>query len=365
LLLGGSALAQSLVNGGVVSGTVSAPGEQDTYTFSALRGNWFEMRLVDVGASTFSPRLEVYNPRGVLIDTNASPDVAVIDTTEVEGGLSLTTPAGTYTVVVSDENGTDTGDYDLHFVRVPGANAGGELFDGVTVFGAIELGELDSFTFTAEAGQPIEGTITDLDGGTLQLRAEEFGVSGWAEGIGPTIRFSTTSSPGGIHTLVVSDGSPTATGTGRYSIVVHGVSGAPPYPVSVFWPSEHPSDPQLLDDAGNAALGPRIGDPAEPFNVALDCTGADSSSVYTLALSTGHQIAASTPWGWLYLAGPRLLRRNGLHHQSVETWFAAPAGLLVPNDLSLVGVTYTVQGVAGGFGGSSRLSGAITQTIGN
>ena len=368
LLLGGSALAQSLVNGGVVSGTISAPGERDTYTFVAqrgFRGNWFEMRLVDVNSSSFSPQLELYNPRGALIQTSTSPDVAVIDTTEVGGGLVPTrTPPGTYTVVVSNAS-TARGPeaYDLHFVLVPGANAGGELLDGVTVFGEIDRGEFDTFTFAAEAGQRIEGTITTLYGGTLRLRVERFTAGGFSAGIGPTHHFSTTGS-GGIQTIVVSDGSSTATGTGRYSLVVHGASAAPPYSPSVFLPSEHQSDPLLLDNAGHSGLGPRIGDPGEPFNVAIDCTGADSPSIYALSLSTGRQSALSTPMGWLYLDGPILLRKVGKHLRSVETWFPEPTGLPIPNDLSLVGMTYTVQGACGGFGRSIRLSGAITQTIG-
>lgn len=360
LLLGGSAFAQALVNGGVVSGTIRSPGERDTYTFDARRRERFELRLVDVNASPFSPQLELYNPSGVLISTDASPDVAVIDTTEVVA-------PGTYAVVVSNANATrsQTGVYDLHFVLAPGAS-GEELLDGLTVFGQIDPGELDTFTFLAEAGQTVEGTVTTLHGSTLRLRVELFGPNqSYGEGIGGTFHFSTTTSPGGISTLVVSDGSTTAAGTGRYTLVVHGISAAPPYPPSVFCPSEYRDDPLMLDNAGSPGLGPRIADPREPFNASIDCTGADSPSVYALSLSTGKQSALSTPWGWLYLDGSILLRKFGTHTQSVETWFPDPSGLLLPNDLALVGRTYTVQGACGGFGGSVRLSGAITQTIGH
>src|ERR1700752_243180 len=127
LLLGGSAFAPSLVNGGAVNGTISVPGEQDTYTFDAERWDWFEMRLVDVDTSDFTPQLEVYNPRGELISTKSSPDVVAGDSTQVVAGALSPTPPGTYTVVVSDASATHTGAYDLHFVLVPGANAGGEL----------------------------------------------------------------------------------------------------------------------------------------------------------------------------------------------------------------------------------------------
>jgi hypothetical protein len=369
LLLCGSAFAQSLISGGVVSGTISAPGESDTYTFEAQSLQRFEMRLVDVDVSTFSPQLELYNPNGVLIRTSAGPDVAVIGTTQVVAGPGATTPPGTYTVVVSNESDarSQKGAYDLYFVLAPGATAGEELLDGVTVFGEIGRGELDTYTFAAEAGQSVQGTVTRLHGGTLRLRFEMFGPSpsSYLVGIGPRVQFTVSSTPGGMRTLVVSDGSGTATGTGRYSIVVHGVSSAPPYPPTVFWPSEYENDPLLLDNAGHSGLGPRVGAPDEPFNVSIDCTGADSPSTYALSLSVGNRAALSTPFGWLYLDGPILLGKAGTHGQSVEAWFPEPTGLPLPNDLSLVGLTYTVQGACGGFGGSTRLSGAMTQTIGH
>src|SRR6185503_1484166 len=62
LLLCGSAFAQSLVNGGVVSGTISAPGERDSLTFRLFLLESFQIRVVDVNASAFSPQIEVYNP---------------------------------------------------------------------------------------------------------------------------------------------------------------------------------------------------------------------------------------------------------------------------------------------------------------
>jgi hypothetical protein len=366
LLLGGTAFAQSLVNGGAVRGTLATPDEQHTYTFEARGGDRFELRLVDVDDSAFTPELELFNPEGELLRTNASPDVVVVPTTEVVRGRG-TTPPGTYTVVVShaDDVRSQSGTYDLHLVLMPGANGDGELLDGLTVFGEIERGDLDSFTFTAEAGQQFEGTITPLFGGTLRLRVEWASPNqGFAVGTGGTFHFSGSTSPGGLHTLVLSDASPSATGTGLYSIVVHGTSAAPPYPPSVFWPGEFGNEPLLLDNAGHSGLGPKIGDAGEPFNVSIDCSRADSPALFVLSISTGFQAALTTPRGWLYLDGPRLLTRFGRHTRSLETWFPEPAGLAVPNDLALVGTSYTVQGGCGGIGGSMRLSGAITQTIG-
>jgi hypothetical protein len=364
LLLCGPVAAQELVNGGVVRGTLSTPGQQDTYTFTAQSNNWFELRAVDVDGSAFTPRIEVHNPRGDLLLAGSGAEVAVIDSTRIVGFPD--TPPGTYTVVVSNADGVRApgGTYDLHFVLAPGANAGGELQDGVMVFGEIQPGELDSYAFTVLSGQTVTGTIAPLGESSLRLRVELFSATGHAVGVGGTVHFTLSPSQGGIQTLVVSDGSDGAAGTGRYSIVFHGVAAMPPYPPSVYWPSEFRSDPFLLDVGGDAGLGPRAGDPAEPFNVSIDCTGADAPSIYALAVTSGLQPGASHPWGLLYLQGPRLLRTLGHHQRSVETWFPEPTGLPVPADPALVGTSFTVQGVCGGIDGSLRLSNAITQTIG-
>ncbi|HEX6886001.1 MAG TPA: hypothetical protein VF530_21685 [Planctomycetota bacterium] len=367
LLLGGTGFAQALVNGGVVRGSIATPGEQDTYTFDAGPGDWFELRVANVAGATFAPRIEVFNPRGALLRSAASAEIAVIDTTRVDGGLSQHTPAGTYTVVVASVEGTrtPTGDYDVHFV-LAARDIGEALLDGVTVTGELTRGELDTFTFTAPAGQTIMGTITRLQGSSFRLRGEHIGPTG-GRGVGVggnVIHFTNSTTPGGVHTIVVSDGTPDATGTGRYSVVVHGIPDAPPSPATVFWPSELSSDPLLLDAGGHTGLGPRIGDPAQPFNVLLDCTGADAPGVYLLTLSTGFQSAATTPWGWLYLAGPRPFEKLGQHQRSLESWFPQPAGFVLPNDVTLVGRSFTVQGACGGSAGSLRLSTALTQTIG-
>lgn len=365
LLLGGSLSAQSLVSGGVVRGTLATPDQQDTYTFEALAGDRFELRLADVDDSAFTPEVKLYNPRGELIHAKASPEVVVLPTMQVvrRGG---TTPQGTYTVVVShaDDVRAEPGTYDLHFVLMPGANGDGELLDGLTVIGSIDKGDLDSFTFVTEADRMYEGIVTPLQGGTLRLRVEWASPNGFGTGTGGTFTFRGTEYPGGLHTLVVSDASESGAGTGLYSIVVRGIVGVPPYPPSVYWPGERGDEPLLLDNAGHTGLGPKIGDANEPFNVSIDCSRAGAPASYVLAISAGFQSALSTPRGWLYLDGPRLLTKFGTHTRSLESWFDAPAGLLVPNDLALVGTSYTVQGGCGGFDGSMRLSGAITQTIG-
>jgi len=365
LFLSLPALAQGLVNGGVVHGAISAPGERDVYTFDALERHRFELRAVDPEASTFSPQIEVYGPAGALVATRSGPNVAVIDTVLVQ--LGSATPPGRYTVVVSNAGDAreQTGTYDLYFVLGGrGESNGTELFDGVTVIGEISGGELDVFSFTSLPGQPVEGTVTDLYGGTLRMRVETFGDGSYSSGIGPNVHFSSTDGGGG-KTLVVSDARPLGMGTGRYSIVLHGIASPAPYAPSVFLPGERESDPLLLDNAGHSGLGPRIGDPQEPFNVSIDCTGADFPSYFALYVTANqHGSPRPSPWGWFYIDGPNLLMEFRPHTRSIETWFPVPAGMPLPSDPALVGRRFTVQGAVGGIDGSIRMSNAITQTIG-
>lgn len=109
---------------------------------------------------------------------------------------------------------------------------------------------------------------------------------------------------------------------------------------------------------------PRVGNPGEPFHVLLDCSGASSPGALAIWTTSDSRAALATRMGWLYLGGRRLLATSGLHARSSQTWFAAPAGLVLPSAPGSVGHGFTVQGVCGGYpGGRARLSNALTQTI--
>ncbi len=121
-----------------------------------------------------------------------------------------------------------------------------------------------------------------------------------------------------------------------------------------------------VDSGGDSGFGPKIGDPSEPFNFSLDCSGATSASIYAIEVRSGKGIVpVTTKWGFSYVGGAKLLGTVGAHAQSLVDWFPTPNGLALPNDPNLVGVSYTVQGFCGGYGPTGRLSNAITQTIGD
>ncbi|MGI9592168.1 MAG: PKD domain-containing protein, partial [Myxococcota bacterium] len=217
----------TLPNGGVVSDTIDL-GDLDSYTFTARAGNNILLRVADVGATTLFPRILLYDPSGAFVTSGAGFDVGSIITT---AGLT-----GTYTVVVLDGNSTpdETGDYDLHFVRTPGANEGGSLENGVTRFDTIDLGDLDSYTFVGSVGQNAEIIVTDLGPGPIfpavaVYRPDGTFITSASGAVPATILLPL--SVDGLYTVVVLDGNSTPSATGPYSLVLNG-AGAVAVPIS-------------------------------------------------------------------------------------------------------------------------------------
>ncbi len=214
-----------LHNGGVDAGVVEL-GDIDSYTFSVNAGENILLRVADLsGTSAFFPFMTLFNPSGGYVTAGAGANVGRI---EVPAGAT-----GTYTVVVSD--GSTTGDavgsYNLYLARVPGADEGGRLYDGPTRFDAIDLGDLDSYTFAASAGQNAQVVVTDTSGGTLFPAVSLYGPTGASITFssGPTtVTLTRTILTTGVYTLVVDDATTNGDATGTYSIRLTGAGGAPP-----------------------------------------------------------------------------------------------------------------------------------------
>lgn len=125
------------------------------------------------------------------------------------------------------------------------------------------------------------------------------------------------------------------------------------------------SDPGLADSAGNPALGPKILDPIDRFNVSLDCSGAAAPGVYVVILRPSYfPLPTPTGFGYSWGIGPRLLTRTGLHARNVVEAYPFP-GAMLPYDVSFVGLQYVAQGFCGDpASGGGRLSNALVQWIG-
>jgi hypothetical protein len=204
----------ALPNAGVMLGHIDE-GEVDSYTFTANAGEGILLRLTDLAGSAFTPWFTVYGPAGNVVTSARGTDVA---------GRDFAAPStGTYTVVVYDSTAglAQTGDYHLYFTRAPGANKGGALPSGHAVLGHIDEGEVDSYTFTASAGEGILLRLTDLAGGAFTPWFTVYGPAGnvvtSARGTDVAERSFVAPSTG-TYTVVVYDSTAGLAQTGDYEL---------------------------------------------------------------------------------------------------------------------------------------------------
>ncbi len=217
--------AASLVNGRVVSGAISFPGEKDSYTFTANAGENVHIRVADTSNNDFYPLMKLYGPSGSQINSTSNPSVASIHT--------RVTVNGTYTVTVTNSTYGDpnvTGNYNVYFVRMPGANEGGTLTNGGVTANTIDLGDLDSYTFTANVGESVEIRVADTSNNDFAPGITLYGPSG--------NELRGTSSPSvatihyhgfavsGTYTVVVTDRSNGLDATGNYNLYFVHMPGA-------------------------------------------------------------------------------------------------------------------------------------------
>ena len=159
LFFGSIDLSYALTNGGSVSGTISVAGEIDTYTFSATAGDSILLSITNY----IGMYMKLYAPDGSSLTSNISD---VIVKNELAQG-------GTYTLEVSASDSNQTGNYDLYFVKVPGANEYGLFSDSDMRSHSITDGDLDSYTFVANAGDSIQLSISGDIGMFMNLYAPD------------------------------------------------------------------------------------------------------------------------------------------------------------------------------------------------
>jgi hypothetical protein len=207
-------------SGSGVTGTITH-GSKDSYSFTASAGAGIQVRMVDVNSGALAPKITIYGPSGSAVATYVAADVAY-------GSFAAAT-AGTYTVVVTDNAGTGSGAYRLNFAEAPGSNKDGLLSNGGMAAGVIERGELDSYTFTANAGEGVQLRMTDTAGGVFAPAMEIYTPSGGAQTFvyGADVAYSSFQAPvTGTYTVIAYDWSTAAAGSGSYNLYYAKAPGA-------------------------------------------------------------------------------------------------------------------------------------------
>ena len=154
-----------MVNGGNYSGVVSR-GDLDLWTFQANPGDTVAVSISETGTNTnFFPQIQLIDPNGKVLDTNWGDLFAKI---KVSAQVK-----GTYTVLVDRHDTSDaTGNYLLTLAQVPepftvpSGDQGGMMMNGGNYPGVIVRGDLDLWSFQANAGDAIAVSISETGANT-------------------------------------------------------------------------------------------------------------------------------------------------------------------------------------------------------
>ena len=213
--------ANVLTNGATFSGSIVSASETNLWTFTASVGETILVRVADLTTTAFAPSIRLLNPNGTLVGTASAAVSAEIAVTA--------TNSGTFTVTVSDGTAShnQTGGYRLILVKpgspvvISAADEGGPMTNGVMHTGTINVGDLDPWTFTANAGENIVVRIAELTSSTLLPWLRLYGPDGTlltqnfnASAAEVTVRATNS----GTFMVVVGDGNAGFGGIGNYRI---------------------------------------------------------------------------------------------------------------------------------------------------
>lgn len=205
----------ALTNGAMHTGDLTL-GDMDAWTFTANSGETIWLRM---GAPTLRPWLHVYGPGGVLITSSAGSTSA-----DNDAYFSiLTTNSGTFTVVAMSYYNNLTGPYTVTLAKTFGTSVvsrgdeGGLLTNGVAHLATNALGDIDIWTFAANAGASI----------ALRVGAPNFRP--WLNLYGPN--GALISAPGGVSADHDANILVTVTNSGTFTLILQSFyfTGAGPY----------------------------------------------------------------------------------------------------------------------------------------
>jgi len=214
----------ALGNGELHSGLVDV-GDLDAWTVTLAVDEAVVVRMGETtSGSALTPQLLLYSPTGVLLDWGYGAAAAEV--------VARATVAGQYLVVAADYSSgfAGSGGYRLSMARTGAAVAvsagdeGGPLGNGLMPTGAALVGELDAWTFSANAGDAFVvrmGEVVPASSLTPQLRV--YSPAGvlldWGYGAAAAEVVGTAPATG-EYLVVVSDYSSGFAGSGEYRLTL-------------------------------------------------------------------------------------------------------------------------------------------------
>jgi hypothetical protein len=154
-------------------------GDLDVWSFSANAGDGIALRMGTTNA--YNPWIRLYGPGGALIAQGYDSSSGIRD-----ADLRVqATNSGAYVVIASSLFQNGTGNYILTLGRSPGAivvspgDQGGTMTNGFEHLGAIDVGDLDVWSFEACRGNILSLKGEELSGGSeFTPRLRLFGPTG-------------------------------------------------------------------------------------------------------------------------------------------------------------------------------------------
>jgi hypothetical protein len=142
--------------GDVIACQLETVGDADIYRFSGKVGETVLIQVADGDGSNPFPIAiaSIFDPSGALVTSTAS---------RVKLQLGST---GTYTIVVSEDDGSSTTGYNIALDRItPSSSAASAICFGCTKIGAIDpVGDMDLLIFNGTIGDVVRIEIDDGDG---------------------------------------------------------------------------------------------------------------------------------------------------------------------------------------------------------
>jgi hypothetical protein len=213
-----------LLPGQLAEGTILVADDSDSWTFSAGTGDAIIVRMGKlVSGSSLSPRLQIFDPIGTLLETDLGADPEV----SVTAGIT-----GTYVAVASEAPGgvMGTGSYRISLARsgssvtVSPGDEGGPAANGAMHIGTVLVGDLDLWTVSAAAGDAIVVRMGEIVGGSsLAPHLRVYDPAGTLLGTSQhpsDVELSVTAGIAGTYLVVASDDFGNVTGSGDYRITL-------------------------------------------------------------------------------------------------------------------------------------------------
>ena len=149
-----------------------AIGDIDTFTIEATPGSDLLLSIGETTGSSFVLHTSVYGPNGQLIESQSRDGGFRLDLYNVAGG--------TYTYIIRENGSNSVGSYSLTALvadsTIDADNT--QLSSGQSTTGAIDIGDIDTFTVDATSGSDLLLTIGETSGSGFVMHVDVYGPDG-------------------------------------------------------------------------------------------------------------------------------------------------------------------------------------------